>query len=360
VIVRYGKSADPVRTDGRDIDPEVGALLGEAAGQESFGSRDKHIEHIAETWQQLPEPRRNDPTYYDRPLLKAPVWEWAIPLYYYVGGLTGASLALGAAAQLVHSERVTERSLFIGVTGAAVSGVLLIWDLGRPSRFLNMLRVFRPTSPMNVGAWILAKTGAASTVALLCRGSSFGKFCGISSGVLGTGLATYTGVLVSNSAIPLWQESRRVLPILFGGSAMASAGCLALMLSDHSEETSIARAFGVTGQVIELTAAIAMERQVSTIPRVGRPLKIGLSGAMWRTAAVLTAGSIIVGVLPGKSRNKRIAAGVLGTLGSLLMRFAVHHGGVASARDARASFHLQRADKNETAKNIEADSALPR
>jgi formate-dependent nitrite reductase membrane component NrfD len=80
----------------------------------------------------------SDLTYYDRPLLKEPVWEWVIPFYYYVGGLTGASLVLGAAAQLAGSEEtfsLVTRSHWTGFFGAGLSGGLLIWDLADPNAF---------------------------------------------------------------------------------------------------------------------------------------------------------------------------------------------------------------------------------
>src|SRR5207248_9326379 len=111
------------------------------------------------------------------------------------------------------------------------SAAILIYDLGKPSRFHHMLRVFRPTSPMNMGAWILSSVSPSAIVAAMFsqrRGllGALGEMSGIASGLAGLGLATYTGVLVSNSAIPIWQESRHILPILFGASAMAAAGSL--------------------------------------------------------------------------------------------------------------------------------------
>ncbi len=300
----------------------------------------------------LPEAQRADPTYYDRPLLNAPVWEWAIPTYYYVGGLAGAALVLGSAIQLRRSqnlERLVKRCHWIGFIGCCISGALLIYDLGRPSRFFNMLRVFRPTSPMNIGAWILSATGGAAMTTVVLRSrlglpGAIGRAAGYASGVCGMALATYTGVLVSNTAVPVWQASRRVLPILFGASAMASVGSLFDIFTRDTEEQRITRAFGSVGQVAEIAAAISMEKQGSVVPRVGRPLRKGLSGAMWRTAAAFTVSSLVIGFLPGKTRGKRVASGILGTLGSLLMRFAVERAGAASARDARASFHQQHAE----------------
>ncbi|MGH9583807.1 MAG: NrfD/PsrC family molybdoenzyme membrane anchor subunit, partial [Bryobacteraceae bacterium] len=189
-----------------------------------------------------------DPTYYDQPLLNESVWSWAIPAYYFVGGLAGSALVLAAAAQLRKSkanERLIRRCHWIAFIGSGVSAALLIYDLGRPSRFLNMLRVFRPTSPMNIGAWILSGTGVTSSGALLLRTrpgvpGAIGETCGYIAGIFGMGLATYTGVLVANTAVPVWQESRRMLPVLFGASAMSSLGAAFAMCVEDPEERSIA------------------------------------------------------------------------------------------------------------------------
>ena len=127
---RYSRSVEPVYTDGRDINPELAQLSGEAGSQVSIGSTDVHIGSVAKAWNALPEPEREDPTYYDVPMLKEPVWGWAIPLYYYIGGLTGGSLVLGAAAQIRRSKEsraLIQRCHAIGFAGAVVSGGLLVY-----------------------------------------------------------------------------------------------------------------------------------------------------------------------------------------------------------------------------------------
>jgi formate-dependent nitrite reductase membrane component NrfD len=349
--VRYKDSVDPVTTDGRNIDRKTAILSGEAGGQRARAS-DKHLDGIAQTWTALPEPDSADPTYYDRPLLKEPVWAIDIPLYYYVGGVTGASLALGAATQLNPSEGLNglaRRCHWVGLIGASISAGFLVHDLGRPSRFLNMLRVFRPTSPMNMGAWILSGVPPTAFGALLFTGRSrpangIGRAFGYASGLFGLGLATYTGVLVANSVIPLWQETRHVLPVLFGASAMAGAGSLFDMIGTSPEEGRTVATFGNIGKAAELAFSILLETHVSSVPRVAEPLKKGASGAMWRAAAFLTASSLVVSLLPRTSRKKRFLSGLLGSLGSLCMRCGIHYAGVASSRDARASFHSQRLD----------------
>lgn len=353
VVTRYPRSVDPIQTDGRDINRKVGELSGEASSQVTSGSTDIHVGSVAKVWNALPEPQRSDPTYYDRPMLKEPVWEWAIPVYYYVGGLTGASLLLSASAQISRSERLSpliRRCHWIGFAGCAFSGALLIYDLGKPSRFLNMLRVFRPTSPMNMGAWILSGAGATATGALLLTGRSgrvgkLGEFLGFGAGVFGMGLATYTGVLVANSAIPIWQESRKALPILFGSSALASLGCTFDIFLENAEERRITNVIGNVGRAVEIVAGTIMEHHASTVPRVGRPFKRGLSGVMWRSAELLTGVSLAISMLPNQTRKSRALAGLLGTAGSLLLRITVEHLGTVSARDARASFHQQRAGR---------------
>ena len=118
---------------------------------------------------------------------------------------------------------------------------------------------------------------------------------------------------------------------------MASAGSLFDLFQEDREARRITYTFGAVGRAAELAAAIAMEKRLARAPAIARPLKSGASGLLWKTAAVLTAGSLIATLLPHPSRKKRIAAGVLGTLGSLTMRYAVHQAGVISARDPRAA-----------------------
>jgi formate-dependent nitrite reductase membrane component NrfD len=283
-------------------------------------------------------------TYYDQPLLKKPVWSWEIPLYYYVGGTAGASLVLGAAAQL---DSLVRRCHWAGIIGSSVAGGLVISDLGRPERFLNMLRVFRPTSPMNMGAWILSGAAPAAIAAGLFRkrsgvGGTMGELCGFVSGLFGLALSTYTGVLVAHTAVPVWQQSRRILPILFGASAMASAGSIFDMLLENPRERRVTYTFGMLGRTAELAASVAMEREVARVPRVARPLRSGTSGFLWKAATVLTGASLVTSLLPKRTRKTRVIAGVLGTAGSLALRYAVAQAGEASARDPQASFLPQR------------------
>ena len=289
-------------------------------------------------------------TYYDRPLLKEPVWKIDIPIYYFLGGAAGAALVLGAAAQFSGDQRLTrfiQRCHWIGIIGSSAGGILLVHDLGRPERFLNMLRVFRPTSPMNLGAWILSGAAPLAITAGLLSGrkgllGTVGQVAGYGSGLFGLGLAGYTGVLVSNTAIPLYQHARRIMPVLFLASAAASAASILDVIFDEPRANRITFTFGTAGRLAELAAGYAVESNAAQLPRVGLPLEHGVSGALWKAATVLTAASLVISVIPGKSRSRRKWAGALGVLGSLCLRLGVHYAGAASARDPRASFEPQR------------------
>src|SRR5205823_11154878 len=144
-------------------------------------------------------------TYFDRPVLKEPVWIWAVPAYFSVGGVAGAAAVLGAAAQLLgHDELrgLVRRCRVIAAAGTALGTAFLIEDLGRPGRFLNMLRVFRPTSPLSVGSWVLAPAAVLSAGSAVLPGP-IGDAAGLGSGALGGPLATYTSILLTNTAVPV-------------------------------------------------------------------------------------------------------------------------------------------------------------
>src|SRR5207253_7194669 len=159
----------PPADDGRNVDSLLGLLEGEGAAQQ--------VERLAEEHPHPPPSELHDSTsdletYYGLPMLKEHVWKGAIPAYFYVGGLAGASAVLGAAARWSGNpflRGLVERTRIVAAGGAALGGALLIEDLGRPSRFLNMLRVFRPTSPMSVGSWVLAAFGGLASVSALLR-----------------------------------------------------------------------------------------------------------------------------------------------------------------------------------------------
>jgi formate-dependent nitrite reductase membrane component NrfD len=340
--------------DGRFVDPALGLLTGEGAQQLVKEEKPGEGAAPAAVWSGLPSPdgRRLDPTYYDRPVLKQPVWIWAIPAYFYVGGAAGASCVLGGAAQAVARQSMgglVTRARWLGAGGVALGTGLLIADLGRKERFLNMLRVFRPTSPMSVGSWVLTAVGAfIGPAALLSRAAgplgAVGDVAGYGAALAGLPLSGYTAVLLANTAVPAWQEARRSLPWLFMASAVSSAAALLELLPATEQERIALERFHKIGAVAELAAMAAVETELSRVPRVARPLRQGnAAGALWRGAMTCGVVGLILSMLPSRSRGARLASNLLATAAAVAVRFAVFFLGKASARDPRATFHHQRA-----------------
>jgi formate-dependent nitrite reductase membrane component NrfD len=291
-------------------------------------------------------------TYYDQPVIKEPVWIWSVPMYLYVGGLAGASSVLAAAAQARDPRglrRLIRRAHAVAMVSEVVCAGLLIHDLGRPARFLNMLRVFRPTSPMSVGSWALTISGGSSTAAALFGGrrgllGRIGTVAGYASGVIGMPLAGYTAVLLANTAVPVWQGSRVTLPPLFLGSATASAGALLDLFPLRERERAVVHRYGLAGKIATLVVAPLLLLEIGARSRASLPLRSGASAALWKLSLGLTASSLLLSLVPGRgSPQRRIASGLLGTAGAVALRWAIFQAGKASSRDPRATFEPQRA-----------------
>ncbi|MBV9762012.1 MAG: polysulfide reductase NrfD [Acidobacteriaceae bacterium] len=336
--------------DGRNIDTTLGTLSGEAASQATLATKHDVVLH-SKAFPYVPSSQSQaSPSYYNQPLLKQPVWIWSIPAYFYVGGVAGVGATLGAAAQLMAPKSMRSlviRSRWVAIIGGVISSGLLIHDLGRPARFLNMLRVFRVSSPMSMGSWILsAFSSAAGAAALAPFGPKLlqplGEAAGVLAGLFGLGLSGYTGVLISQTAVPVWQESYRTNPILFLASGAAAAGSFFEFFRLNARESHAVERFALMGKFLEFAALLVLQAEARRVSRVARPLEEGFSGFLWRAAKLAIIAGIAVSVLPGKSRAKSVVSGVLGSAASLFVRFGVFYAGKASARDPRASFEQQR------------------
>lgn len=239
-------------------------------------------------------------SYYDLPLLKPPVWTWEVPTYFFIGGAAGAAAVLGAAAQVAGADgKLVRDARWIAAVGANLSTPLLILDLGRPERFLNMLRVFKPQSPMSVGAWTVAVFGGASTAAIVAPWKPLRDvFAGVAA-ASGLAMSTYTGVLLGATANPLWKEHVRMLPLHFGASALGSAASL-LELRGH-RDTAL-NILGLGASLFETASDFAIEEKTHLLH---------ISGAL-------------AGPVPFLLRlfGKRKAAAVATLLGSMITRFA--------------------------------------
>ena len=285
-----------------------------------------------------------DATYYDRPAIKEPVWAPSVPAYFYVGGVAGASAVLGCVAQLVEParlHRLVNRTRVISLAGSLLGTALLVHDLGRRSRLLNMLRVFRPTSPLSVGSWVLASHTALSAVAVIGPGV-LADTAALAGGITGLPIAGYTAVLISDTAIPVWQGSRRALPCLFVASSASGAASLLELTGTGEEGDGVVRLFGLVSKAGELGAEMAVEKEAGVVAAVGTAYREGVPGALLKLSRATALASLALSVLPRRSARTRRCAGVLGTVASVAVKFGVFRAGFTSARDPRATFLQQR------------------
>jgi len=152
-------------------------------------------------------------SYYGKPVVKEPVWEPMVPAYFFLGGTAGAAASLGFAARLTGNAPLARAAFYADVVAITASPPLLIADLGRPERFLNMLRMFKVTSPMSVGTWIVSASGVASGAAasleILGRLPRARLAAEAAAGALGPFLATYTAALLADTSIPVEEREKK-------------------------------------------------------------------------------------------------------------------------------------------------------
>jgi Polysulphide reductase, NrfD len=284
-------------------------------------------------------------SYYGSSIINPPVWaERDIAGYLFAGGLAGASSLLAAGADVTGRPRLARRAKLCATTAIGASLAALINDLGRPARFLNMLRVFKPTSPMSVGVWILfayAPLNVASSASELTGiAPRTGRAAGAGAGLLGPAVASYTAALIADTAVPAWHQGHRELPFLFVGSA-ASAGAGFGLLAAPLAESAPARRLALLGAAGELVAEQLLERRLGM---VAETMHEGTAGKRLKAAKVLTvAGALGAGTLARRNRLAAVLSGGALLAASGLTRFGIFAAGMASARDPKYTVEPQRA-----------------
>jgi hypothetical protein len=291
--------------------------------------------------------------YYGIHMLKEPQWTPEIPLYFFVGGAAGSAAVIGAMADWLGKDpKLAQNARWLAFGGAMVSSALLISDLGRPSRFINMLRVFKVQSPMSMGAWTLAAFSGASAASAFAKAAErhfggnlpinlIGNSSQLFSALFGLPFHNYTGVLIGATAIPVWNKNIGTLPIHFGMSGV-QAGVSLLELMGHSDSRAL-NILGIGSALWESWEGFHLE---SHSEPVLKPLKRGVSGWITRTGGVMS------GPLPlalrlfagssgsARSRTLRRWAAICGIAGSLLTRYGWVRAGHASAHDWRLPLEM--------------------
>jgi hypothetical protein len=285
-------------------------------------------------------------SYYGRPIVKPPVWKPELPWYFASGGLAGASSMLALAADLAGRPELSKGARRVAALGAAVSPPLLVADLGVPSRFVNMVRVFRPTSPLSLGAWLLmgyvpAAIGSA-VLAEAGRLPRLQRLATVAAAIGGPPMVTYTAVLLSDTAIPVWHEARRELPFVFAGSAVVAAGG-AVMAMTPTDHAGPARRLAMSGLVMSGLAEARMERRLGV---QGRPYQEGPAGGFARAARLLFGAGGLLGLVAGRSRPTAVASGMLLVAGSVCERWSVFRAGWQSAEDPEFVVRQQGEDRH--------------
>jgi hypothetical protein len=283
---------------------------------------------------------------HSRSVIKPPVWKPVIPFYFYAGGVAGASAGLAALSELRGNEILARRARLAALAGAGVSPALLIADLGVPRRFLNMLRLFKITSPMSVGSWTLSAFGVATGLAALDDWTGVlppgvGTPAKGASALLGLPVATYTAALIANTAVPVWHEARAELPLVFAAGAATGAGAAALITTPTAHAAPALR-LAVGGAAVELAAVTSMERRLGEL---GAPYRAaGPARTPARLAKGITlAGALVAAGMGRRSRAAAIVGGALLSAGAILTRWSIFKAGAQSAADPDASVRPQRA-----------------
>jgi len=289
------------------------------------------------------------PGYYGRGIVKPPVWTWEVPLYFFLGGLAGMAAAIALVADVAGEEtRLVRTALAVALAGAILSPILLVLDLGRPTRFLNMLRVFKWRSPMSMGVWFLVLFGASVTAALVLHlwiharapvgtlglAADILYWAALAGGaLLGLALSTYTGVLIGATAVPAWFAHHRGLPVHFGAAGLGAAVATLELLGFR---IAALHALGIAVSVVETLFGAWIE--LHHHGAVDRALREGAPGFLLRSSGLL-AGPValtlrLLGLVP--------AADVAFLLGAIVSRYGWVAAGHVSGRDPEATLAAQR------------------
>ena len=290
--------------------------------------------------------------YYGQSVIKPVPWKHEIPTYLFVGGIAAGSGIIAAGAAATGQQTLRRNSRYTAMAGIALSGAALVADLGRPERFINMLRTVKLTSPMSVGTWILSGYAAfagVATAAELARAlpERPGRALDlartalrvveppatIGQALFAPPLAAYTAVLLSDTVTPVWFESRHQLPFVFVGSAAMASGGVQMILSPRQEARG-ARRFALIGSVTDLVAMHRLEQHLEDL-ELGEPLGTGAAGTKLRLAKALTIAGGLGTLLTGRSRAVAVASGVALATASALTRFGMVEAGMVSAKDPK-------------------------
>lgn len=296
-------------------------------------------------------------SYYGQPIVKPVPWDHKISAYLFVGGIAGTSGIIQAGAAATGNAVLQRNSRLVAMTTTGLSGAALVADLGRPERFLNMMRTVKLTSPMSVGTWILSAyatfagvTTASEVLRLLpSRGplKSLARVTGaletpstLGQAAFGAPLAAYTAVLLADTAHPVWHESRRELPFVFVGSAALASGGVQMILTPTALAGPVRR-LTLLGVGTELIAMHRLEQHLADL-HIDEPITSGQGASKLHLARALTIAGGTGTLLAGRSRLLAIASGAALATASALTRAGIVEAGIESAKDPQYTVRVQK------------------
>ena len=327
----------------------------------SGGMRDQTQQGKADTTHH-PEtdPERDDKNYYGIPPIKRAHWTWQIPIYFWLGGLGAGVQLFATVAQLLgHRDEALNRvSRYTVLFTMLVSPVLLIWDLGRPERFYNMLRILKLRSPMSTQSWSLFTFGNLGGLIAAHQAAEDGllgdnslsrlvirlvpaRLLTVLALPFGLFVGFNTGNLVSATSVPIWARNWMLMAPTFLASGLSTAlSWLSLVLHlGHWGEAKTLRVLHRAEKAVILIEAALIGASLVRMSKWSKPL------FSREVAPLFVGGTLIGGILApmallfGKeSRPKSMLASVLALAGGLAFRFAIIQAGRKSADDPEAYF----------------------
>ncbi len=280
--------------------------------------------------------------YYGRPMIKPPEWTALIPVYFWAGGASGASMTLALTQRVRGNDALARTLIFGAAAGTALSGFCLIFDLKKPSRFMNMLRVFKPTSPMSMGTYIISVFGGATMTAAACELTGMltplGRAAETVAGLTGPVMSVYTSVLISDTVVPAWYLGRKSLPRVFAATSASTAGALG-MLFGNPQTSSGARRLAIAGGALVPLALDRLHKELG--PFQAKAYEEGEPGVLARAAKAMNIAGTLCAVRGGKAPVFARVGGAMLLAGGLVERFAIMRAGHESARNPAYTINAQ-------------------
>jgi formate-dependent nitrite reductase membrane component NrfD len=293
--------------------------------------------------------RYDGTTYYGQPAVKPSPFDWRIGAYIFLSGLAGAAQIIAGLAQYLGGagmRPVVRNARYVAAASAFSGAVLLATELKTPGRWYNMLRIYRSTSPLSTGSYILTAFGALSGVTALGEAARrhpaavrAADIAQVPAAIAGAGMLTYTGALLASTSTPLWAAEAPLTGARLAASGM-SAGAAALSLAEQIAErprnaAALNHVMLASNKVYALLSTAAARRRRAA--GVNAPLEKGRYGPLHSLGGALIvalpAALHIIDIVAGRrTRVLPVIATLSVIAGAALTRHAYVKAGIASAQ----------------------------